>query len=94
MPPIDRHLKVSLERTGKEYREVHEWIDGDPGKKAERHDITKIYEYGKMFEEKHGKEASQEYIQHIHDDVKAKFNHMQHDLEKTIADTLAYFGVK
>ena len=47
-----------------------------------------------MIEEKYGKEGLQEYIQHIQDDVKAKFNHIQHDLEKTIADTLTYFGVK
>ncbi len=94
MPPIDKHLKVSMERTGKDYRDVHEWIDGNPEMKAERHDITKIYEYGKMFEERYGKEALQEYIQHIHDDLKAKFEHVQHDLEKTIADTLAYFGVR
>lgn len=94
MPPIDKHLKASLEKTGNDFREVHQWIDGDPEKKAERHDITKIYEYGKMIEEKYGKEALQEYIQHIHDDVKAKFEHIQHDLEKAIADTLAYFGVR
>lgn len=94
MPPIDKHVKVSLERTGKEYREVHDWLDGEPEKKAERHDITKIYEYGMMMKEKYGKEAVQEYCQHIHDDVKAKFEHIQDDLEKAIAGTLAYFGVK
>ncbi len=94
MPPIDKHVKKSMEKTGKDYKNVHEWIDGDPEKKAERHDITKIYEYGKMIEEKYGKEALQEYIQHIHDDVKAKFDHIQHDFEKAIAETLAYFGVK
>lgn len=94
MPPINDHLKVSMERTGKDYREVHEWLDGDPEKKAERHDITKIHEYGKTIEEKYGKEALQEYIQHIHDDAKAKFNHIQHDLEKAVTDALVYFGVK
>lgn len=94
MPPVEKHLKTSLERTGKEHRELHEWLDGDADRKAERHDITKIYEYGKIIEEKYGKEGLQEYIQHIHDDVKAKFEHIQHDLEKAIADTLAYFGVK
>lgn len=94
MPPIEKHLKISLERTGKEYREVHEWIDGDPAKKAERHDITKIHEYGQMFKEKYGDEALQEYVQHIHDDVKSKFSHVQEDLEKAVAETLAYFGVK
>lgn len=93
MPPVKEHIEASQKRTGKEYSNIHEWID-DPEKKAERHDITKIYEYGKAIEEKYGREALQEYIQHIHDDVKAKFEHLQHDLEKAIADTLAYFGVK
>ncbi len=94
MPPIEKHLKISLERTGKDYREIHEWIDGDPAKKAERHDVTKIYEYGQIFKDKYGDEALQEYLQHIHDDLKAKFQHVQDDLEKAVADTLAYFGVK
>jgi hypothetical protein len=94
MPPVDKHLKTSVERTGKEYREIHEWLDGNPEKKTERHDITKIYEYGRMIEERYGKEGLEEYIQHINDDVKAKFEHIKHDLEKAIAETLAYFGVK
>ncbi len=94
MPPIEKHLMISLERTGKDYREVHEWIDGDPAKKAERHDVTKIYEYSQMFKDKYGDEALQEYIQHIHDDLKGKFDHVQEDLQKAVADTLAYFGVK
>jgi len=94
MPPVPSHTKSSLERTGKEYKEVHEWLDMDPEKKAERHDITKILEYGTMIEQKYGADARQEYIRHLHDDMKAKFNHLQHDLEKQIADTLAYFGVK
>jgi hypothetical protein len=94
MPPVPGHTKSSMERTGKEYKEVHEWLDLDPDKKAERHDVTKIYEYGKMIEEKYGIEARNEYIRHLHDDMKAKFTHMQHDFEKQIKDTLAYFGVK
>lgn len=94
MPPIEKHLKTSLEKTGKDFRAVHEWIDGDPLKKAERHDITRIFEYGNMIEEQYGKDAREEYIRHIHDDIKAKFEHIRHDLEKSIAETLAYFGVK
>jgi len=94
MPPVEKHFKTSLEKTGKEYKEVHEWMDGDPEKKAERHNLTRMYEYGRMIEDQYGKEALQEYIQHLHDDVKAKFTHIQQDLEKAIADTLAYFGVK
>ncbi|OGW55388.1 MAG: hypothetical protein A2Z46_06925 [Nitrospirae bacterium RBG_19FT_COMBO_55_12] len=94
MPPLEKHIKTSMEKTGKDFKAVHEWIDSDPVKKAERHDITKIYEYGKMIEEQYGKDAREEYIRHIHDDVKAKFEHIRHDLEKSIAETLAYFGVK
>lgn len=94
MPPINEHLQTSIDRTGKDYKGVHEWLDGDSEKKAKRHDITKIYEHGKMIEEKYGKEALQEYIQHLHDDVKAKFNHIQHDFEKAITGALTYFGVK
>lgn len=94
MPPITSHTKSSLERTGKDYQEVHEWLDLDPEKKAERHDVTRIYEYGKMFEEQYGAEARGEYVRHLRDDLKAKFLHLQHDFEKQIADTLAYFGVK
>jgi hypothetical protein len=94
MPPLDVHLKNSKERTGKDFREIHEWLDGDPEKKAERHDITKVYEYGKMVKERYGEDALQEYLQHINDDVKTKFTHIQHDLEKAITDALAYFGVK
>jgi hypothetical protein len=94
MPPVPGHTKSSFERTGNEYRELHEWLDLDPEKKVERHDITKMIEFGKMIEEKYGKEGLQEYIQHIHDDVKAKFTHLQHDFEKQITATLANFGVK
>ncbi len=38
--------------------------------------------------------GGREYIRHLHDDVKAKFEHLKRDREKQIADTLAYFGVK
>jgi len=93
MPPIDKHIKISMERTGKEYRDIHEWIDAE-GHKSERHDVTKILEFGKMFEEKYGEEGAQEYIQHIHDDLNGKFGHLLEDMEKMVKDTLAYFGAK
>jgi glutaredoxin 2 len=93
MPPIEKHVKKSLERTGKEYREIHEWID-EPDHKNERHDITRILEFGKMFEEKYGEEGAQEYIQHIHDDLNGKFGHLLEDMEQMVKDTLSYFGAK
>ncbi|MBI5551796.1 MAG: hypothetical protein HY911_09840, partial [Desulfobacterales bacterium] len=44
MPSIEKHIEVSTQRTGKSYREVHEWID-DPQYKNERHDITRVLEF-------------------------------------------------
>jgi uncharacterized protein len=74
--------------------ELHEWIDKDPEKKVERHDRTKIYEYGKMMEAKFGVEGLQEYLRHIHDEFTARFAHVKEDMKKGIGATLAYFGVK
>lgn len=94
MPPLEKHIAASKANTGKDFRELHEWLDKDPETKAARHDITKIYEYGKSIEEQYGNAGLEEYIRHLHDDVKGKFEHLQHDMEKAIAETLAYFGVK
>lgn len=94
MPSIEKHVETSHDRTGKDYLELHEWIDKDPATKVERHDITKIPEHGKMMEEKYGPEGLQEYLRHIHDDLTARFGHVKEDVEKAIGETLAYFGVK
>lgn len=89
MPKIDVHLKESLDRTGKEYKELHEWID-DSSKKPEHHDITKMYQHAKEIEEKWGKEAAQEFINHIQTDVKAQVSRIQEDIK----NVLSYFGIK
>ena len=94
MPSIEKHAQMSKNNTGKDYLELHEWIDKDPDRKLERHDITRIFEYGKMFQEKYGAEGLQEYLRHIHDDLAARFGHVREDMEVAIGDTLAYFGVK
>lgn len=88
MPASDVHSKTSALRTGKEYREVHEFVDA-PGKKDERHDIKKIFEFGEMFRKSNGEEAVREYIQHIHDDVRGKFGHLIEDLEKSVKEITA-----
>jgi hypothetical protein len=94
MPSIEKHVDTSRRRTGKDYLELHEWIDKDPDKKVERHDITKVFEHGKIMEERYGLEGRQEYLQHLHDDFVARFNHVKEDVDKAISETLAYFGVK
>ncbi|MDO9040824.1 MAG: hypothetical protein Q7U64_00600 [Desulfocapsaceae bacterium] len=51
MPDVAIHIQSSVKRTGKEYREVHEWIDNPPTK-YERHDFSKVLENAGMFTEK------------------------------------------
>lgn len=71
MPPINEHVKLSLKRTGKDYRELHEWMEGihsTKKEKEERHDIIKIPRFLSFIEEKFGKEGVQEYLCHIKED--------------------------
>ena len=77
MPDLKTHCKFSKERTGKEFRELHEWMDD--GRKYlgrdhrfERHSGAYI-DYVK---ETWGKEGVIEFLNHIIDDFKgtlAKF---------------------
>ena len=91
MPSIEKHTEISMKRTSKPYREVHEWID-DPQHKNERHDITRVLEFSRMFEEKYGEEAAREYVQHLADDLNGKFNHLVEDVQALVDKTLVYFG--
>jgi hypothetical protein len=93
MPSIEKHVEISLKRTGKEYLEVHEWID-DPVNKNARHDINAIPDNFQMFKEKYGEEAAREYVQHLSDDVKGRFGHLLEDFEKEMAAAIKYFGSK
>lgn len=93
MPSIDKHAEISKQRTGRAFREVHEWID-DPPHKDERHDITKIPGTFQMFKEKYGEEAAREYVQHLADDLNGKFGHLIDDVQALIDKNLAYFGAK
>lgn len=93
MPSIEKHVEISMQRTSKPYREVHEWID-EPQHKNERHDITRVLEFSRMFEEKHGEEAAREYVQHLADDLNGKFNHLVEDVQAIVDKTLVYFGAR
>jgi hypothetical protein len=93
MPSIEKHVQTSLKRTGKDYREVHEWID-DPENKNERHNIRMILENAKMFDEKYGQDAAQEYVHHLADDLKGKFGHVHEDFTESMDNALTYFGAK
>lgn len=93
MPKTEKHFEISVQRTGKPYTEVHNWID-DPDHKDERHDITKVLEVARMFEEKYGPEAANEYVQHLADDINGKLGHLVEDVQAMVDKTLAYFGTK
>lgn len=93
MPSIEKHIEISMQRTSKPYREVHEWID-EHQHKNERHDITRVLEFSRMFEKKYGEEAAREYVQHLADDLNGKFNNMVEDVQALVDKTLVYFGAR
>ncbi len=71
MPSIEKHIELSLKRTGKNYKNLHEWIEGfDSTKKdkEERHDILKIPKFLSFIEERFGEEGIKEYLYHIKED--------------------------
>ena len=71
MPSIEKHIELSLERTGKEFREVHEWMDGRDINRKEmsaRHSIMNIPQFLPVVEKQFGKEGVREYLHHIKDD--------------------------
>ena len=71
MPSLEKHYKLSLKRTGKEFRQVHEWLDGKDlsiSERIERHDIANIPKFLPVIEEKFGNDGVKEFVQHIKDD--------------------------
>ena len=71
MPELSVHIQSSVNRTGKEYREVHEWID-NMDTKYERHDFSQVLKNAKMFTELYGEEAAQEYANFLKKQNKGK----------------------
>jgi len=94
MPSIEKHVEISRLRTGEDYRELHEWMDADPNKKAERHDVSRICEYGQLMKAKYGDEGLEEYVQHISDDVITRFLLGKADVDSAIAAQVALHHLK
>lgn len=93
MPPTKEHYQSSLERTGKEWKEVHDWVD-EPEYKNERHDFTRIADFTPIVREKFGDEGVYEYINHIREDMDKKFAKLKKEYEEKMADAYAYFGIR
>jgi len=92
MPPTDKHYETSLKRTGKDYAELHRWID-DPEKKNERHDFTRIWDFGPEIAARHGEEGVREYIEHLREDMEKKFKKIRHEEKAAFKGALGYFGI-
>ncbi|RLB84430.1 MAG: hypothetical protein DRH26_19240, partial [Deltaproteobacteria bacterium] len=81
MPPTIQHYKSSLERTGNEWRDIHDWVD-DPNHKNEHHDFTRIADFTPIIREKFGEEGVAEYINHIREDMDKKFAKLKKEYEE------------
>ncbi len=93
MPPTKEHYASSLERTGNEWKDVHDWVD-DPSHKNERHDFTRIADFTPIILEKFGDEGVTEYINHIREDMDKKFTKLKKEYEEKMTDAYAYFGIR
>lgn len=84
MPPFNAHLKTSMERTGKDYKELHDWIDNDPDMavKIDRHNLHSLARNIEYVKATWGEEAVAEFIQHVVDDVECR-----------LGEVLTYFGL-
>jgi len=91
MPELNVHIQSSLNRTGKEYREVHQWIN-NPETKYERHDFSQVLENAKMFAAQYGEEAAKEYALYLAEDLRCRFTKVLGEHQKLTADCLKYFG--
>jgi hypothetical protein len=68
-------MELSRRRTGKTYRELHEWMDPweeDRALARERHEITNIPENFQYVREKWGEEGAREFLFHIKEDLEHK----------------------
>lgn len=69
MPPTNEHVKLSLKRTGKDYKELHEWMNEEYARgERSKHDILNIPRFLPIIKEKFGENSIQEYLYHIKED--------------------------
>ncbi|TBV79070.1 MAG: HDIG domain-containing protein [Desulfobulbaceae bacterium] len=93
MPPTTKHLHTSLSRTGKDYAELHAWIN-DPVMQYDRHDITKICDFGPEIRARFGEEGLREYIEHLREDIDVKLTKIWGKDAATRDEALDYYGIR
>jgi len=93
MPPTAKHYVTSTTRTGKDYAELHNWIDAeDVTQKYERHSFTNIWKFGPEIKAKYGEEGVAEYIEHLREDIENKIGKLVPEHKETLKDAFIYFG--
>lgn len=93
MPPTTKHLQTSISRTGQDYAELHNWID-DPVLKNERHDFTKIWDFGPAIKAQFGEQGLREYIEHLREDMDVKLMKIWGKDAATRDEALDYYGIR
>lgn len=94
MPTIEEHVRRSAARTGKGYQAVHEWIDDkDQDRMADKHDLKRMLEHAESVRSGWGKEAANEYVLHICDDIQNVLL-LKGLLTPETAEAIALFGIK
>ncbi|MDP2196416.1 MAG: HDIG domain-containing protein [Rhodocyclaceae bacterium] len=93
MPPTTKHLQTSISRTGKDYAELHAWIN-DPDQQLDRHDFTKIIDFAPEIQAKFGPEGLREYIEHLREDLDSKFTKIWGKDVATRDEALDYYGIR
>ncbi len=71
MPKLEEHITRSLQRSGKDWRDLHEYLDGTSlniFKKIKRHSPFGIKKKIKYMEKRFGKEGIREYLMHLKED--------------------------
>ena len=72
MPPYPKHLETSTQRTGKDYQELHDWLDNHPDDKAARHDLGALTENREYVLSTWGEAAVTEFLLHVAEDLLMK----------------------
>ncbi len=93
MPPTTKHMQTSLSRTGKDYAELHAWIN-DQDHQTDRHDFTKIPDFAPEIKAKFGDEGLREYIEHLREDLDSKFTKIWGKDAATRDEALDYYGIR
>lgn len=93
MPQTEKHQEMSLARTGKDYAELHRWIN-DPEHQYARHDFSRIWDFLPEIREHFGEEGVREYIEHLRVDMESKFTHIWGQSEAVRDAALEYYGLR